>query len=74
MNEDFQEMVEEFDELFQKGMKITQKWKQKMGMRSGYNGYNQRMGRMDGSDQRMGRMNGFNPMRQDDGWFDPRFM
>lgn len=61
------EMVEDFEELFQKGMKLTQKWKQKMGMRGGYRKMGYREGR---GGQDMRQMDGY----QEDGWFDPRYM
>lgn len=69
MNEmEMKEMVEEFDELFQKGMKLTQKWKQKMGMRRGYRGMGFRDG--GGRGQDMGQRDDY----QDGNWFDPRYM
>lgn len=78
MNEmEMKEMVEEFDELFQKGMKLTHKWKQKMGMRQGYpqymgqaGGYNQNHNQ----GQNMNQMGGGYPMMPNAPWFDPKYM
>lgn len=74
MNEmEMMETVEELEELFQKGMKITQKFKQKMGMRRGYRSMGFREGNSrgsNGSGQNFGQRDDY----QDNAWFDPRYM